>query len=137
MRYAEGGGLTAEGRARREDVRLQAARLFEQDMDTRRIARILRVSTKSARVFILVLACYLTLLPAGSLAGLVALDGIAHVMWPAAGSSTPGGRPGPGLPGFGCWWSPPGRARAVSRRAGTRRRAGPAGRSCRVRVLAP
>jgi len=47
MRYAEGGGLTAEGRARREDVRLQAARLFEQDMSARRIARILRVSTKS------------------------------------------------------------------------------------------
>ena len=30
MRYADGGGLTAESRARREDVRLQAARLFEQ-----------------------------------------------------------------------------------------------------------
>ena len=43
MRYADGGGLTAEGRARREDVRLQAARLFEQDMDVGRIARILRV----------------------------------------------------------------------------------------------
>ena len=47
MRYADGGGLTAEGRARREDVRLQAARLFEQDMDAGRIAKILRVSTKS------------------------------------------------------------------------------------------
>ena len=47
MRYSDGGGLTAEGRARREDVRLQAARLFEQDMDAGRIARILRVSTKS------------------------------------------------------------------------------------------
>ena len=42
MRYAEGGGLTAEGRPRREDVRLQAARLFEQDLDARGIARILR-----------------------------------------------------------------------------------------------
>ena len=29
------------------DVRLQAARLFEQDVDARRIARILRVSTNS------------------------------------------------------------------------------------------
>jgi hypothetical protein len=48
MRYADGGALTAEGRARREDVRLQAARLFKQDMDARQIARILRVSTKSA-----------------------------------------------------------------------------------------
>jgi transposase len=47
MRYADGGGLTAEERARREDVRLQAGRLFEQDMGARRIARILRVSTKS------------------------------------------------------------------------------------------
>src|SRR5260370_39106496 len=46
MRQAEGGGRTPEDRARREDVRLQAARLFEQDMDVRRIARILRVSTK-------------------------------------------------------------------------------------------
>ena len=47
MRYAEGGGLTAEGRAGREDVRLQAARLFEQGLDAHGIARILRVSTKS------------------------------------------------------------------------------------------
>ena len=47
MRYADGGGQTAEGRARREDLRLQAARLFEQDMDARRIAKMLRVSTKS------------------------------------------------------------------------------------------
>ena len=47
MRYADGGGLTAEGRARRENVRLLAARLFEQDVDARRIAKILRVSTKS------------------------------------------------------------------------------------------
>jgi hypothetical protein len=46
MRYADGGGLTAQGRARREDVRLQAARLFEHDMDAGRIARILLVSTK-------------------------------------------------------------------------------------------
>ena len=47
MRYADSGGLTAESRARRENVRLQAARLFEQDMDGRRIAKTLRVSTKS------------------------------------------------------------------------------------------
>jgi hypothetical protein len=32
MRYADCGGLSAEGRARREDVRVQAAWLFEQDM---------------------------------------------------------------------------------------------------------
>jgi transposase len=47
MRYADGGGLTAEGRARREDVRLQAAQMFQQGMDARRIAGALRVSAKS------------------------------------------------------------------------------------------
>jgi len=30
MRYAQGGGLTAEGRRRREQVRLEAAKRFEQ-----------------------------------------------------------------------------------------------------------
>ena len=44
----DGGGLTAEGRARREKVRLQAARMFEQGMDPERVARCLRVSTKPA-----------------------------------------------------------------------------------------
>ena len=48
MRYPDGGGLTAEGRARREKVRLQAAQMFEQEMDPVRVARCLRVSTKSA-----------------------------------------------------------------------------------------
>lgn len=48
MRYAGGGGLTAEGRARREKVRLQAAQMFEQDMNPVQVARCLRVSTKSA-----------------------------------------------------------------------------------------
>ena len=47
MRYADGGGLTAEGRARREKVRLQAAEMFAQDADPVQIARSLRVSTKS------------------------------------------------------------------------------------------
>jgi hypothetical protein len=47
MRYADGGGLTAQGRARREDVRLQTARLFEQGVDADQIAKTLRVSTKS------------------------------------------------------------------------------------------
>jgi transposase len=47
MRYADGGGLSAEGRACRESVRLRAARLFEQDVTARQIARSLRVSTKS------------------------------------------------------------------------------------------
>ena len=47
MRYPDGGGLTARGRSRREQVRLEAAELFAQDVDARQIARSLRVSTKS------------------------------------------------------------------------------------------
>lgn len=47
MRYPDGGGLTAQGRSRREQVRLQAAEMFAQDADARQIARSLRVSTKS------------------------------------------------------------------------------------------
>jgi putative transposase len=48
MRYPDGGGLTAAGRARRERVRLGAAAMFEQDMKPVQVACELRVSTKSA-----------------------------------------------------------------------------------------
>ena len=55
MRYPDGGGLSAEGRARREKLRLQAAQMFEQDVDPVQVARLpvqvarlLRVSAKSA-----------------------------------------------------------------------------------------
>jgi hypothetical protein len=48
MRYPDGDGLTAAGRARRESVRLQAAHLFEQDVSTVQVAHRLRVSTKPA-----------------------------------------------------------------------------------------
>jgi transposase len=48
MRYPDSGGLSAEGRARREVVRLQAARMFEQDVKPVQVARWLRVSAKSA-----------------------------------------------------------------------------------------
>ncbi len=48
MRYADGGGLTAVGRRRRESVRLQAAELFEQEIKPSEVARRLRVSLKSA-----------------------------------------------------------------------------------------
>ncbi|KQC40309.1 winged helix-turn-helix domain-containing protein [Frankia sp. ACN1ag] len=48
MRYADGGGLTAPGRARREAVRLQAADLFAHGVDPVEVAGRLRVSTKSA-----------------------------------------------------------------------------------------
>lgn len=46
MRYPDGGGLTASGRARRAQVRLQAAAMFEQHVAPGEVARTLRVSTK-------------------------------------------------------------------------------------------
>ncbi|MEU1305205.1 MULTISPECIES: helix-turn-helix domain-containing protein [Streptomyces] len=48
MRYADGGGLTAAGRRRRETVRLQAAELFKRKIEPPEVARRLRVSRKSA-----------------------------------------------------------------------------------------
>jgi transposase len=48
MRYPDGGGLSAAGRAQREMVRLQAADMFEQDVSPVQVAHDLRVSTKSA-----------------------------------------------------------------------------------------
>ena len=49
MRYAQGGGLTAEGRRRRELVRLEAVKEFEQRVPTVVIAAELRVSERSVR----------------------------------------------------------------------------------------
>jgi transposase len=51
MRYPDGGGLTAAGRARREAVRLQAAQMFEQGIEPPEVARRLRVSANSAYVW--------------------------------------------------------------------------------------
>jgi transposase len=48
VRYADGGGLTAKGRQRREAVRMQAAGLFAEGIEPREVARRLRVSAKSA-----------------------------------------------------------------------------------------
>jgi transposase len=48
MRYADGGGLTAKARQRREAVRLEAAALFGEGVKPREVARQLRVSCKSA-----------------------------------------------------------------------------------------
>ncbi|MFJ5068189.1 winged helix-turn-helix domain-containing protein [Kitasatospora sp. NPDC088556] len=48
MRYADGGGLTAKGRQRREVVRLEAAGLFADGLGPPEVARRLRVSSKSA-----------------------------------------------------------------------------------------
>ncbi|WP_435843413.1 IS630 family transposase [Streptomyces hirsutus] len=48
MRYADGGGMTAKERARREAVRLRAAELFAAGIGAPEVARQLRVSPKSA-----------------------------------------------------------------------------------------
>ena len=48
MRYPDGGGLTAEERARRERVRLAAVELIEAGLSDREIARHFRVSRMSA-----------------------------------------------------------------------------------------
>ena|SRR6187399_2512953 len=47
MRYADGGGQTERGRARRESVRLQAAEWFAQEVPVCQIAKRLRVSTNA------------------------------------------------------------------------------------------
>ena len=48
MRYAQGGGLTAEECARREQVRLAAAEWFEEGAGDREVAARLRVTRMSA-----------------------------------------------------------------------------------------
>ncbi|HEY2262234.1 MAG TPA: winged helix-turn-helix domain-containing protein [Streptosporangiaceae bacterium] len=48
MRYPDGGGLTAEERARREQVRLAAAELIEAGASDREVAERFRVSRMSA-----------------------------------------------------------------------------------------
>ena len=49
MRYAQGGGLTAEGRRRREQVRLAAVERFGQRVPAAEIAAELRVTERSVR----------------------------------------------------------------------------------------
>jgi transposase len=48
MRYSDGGGVGLQARARREQVRLQAAAMFAAGVDPRQVAATLQVSTKSA-----------------------------------------------------------------------------------------
>jgi transposase len=48
VRYTDGGGLTAEERARRERVRLAAAELIEAGASDREMAKRFRVSRMSA-----------------------------------------------------------------------------------------
>jgi len=47
MRYADGGGLSAEGRAKREAVRMRAAEWFAQKVPVAQIAVRLRVSSNA------------------------------------------------------------------------------------------
>ena len=49
MRYPQGGGLTAERRAYRESIRMQAADLFALDDDNAAVAKELRVSVRSVQ----------------------------------------------------------------------------------------
>jgi putative transposase len=51
MRYPDGGGLIAEERARREQVRLTAADLIEAEASDREVARRLRVTRMSANLW--------------------------------------------------------------------------------------
>jgi transposase len=51
MRYADGGGVTEQGRAKREAVRLRAAEWFAQDVAVGEIAWRLRVSTNAVYVW--------------------------------------------------------------------------------------
>jgi hypothetical protein len=48
MRYADGGGLTAAERARREQVRLAAAELIEAGASDREVGKYFRVSRMPA-----------------------------------------------------------------------------------------
>ncbi|MFE5086178.1 helix-turn-helix domain-containing protein [Streptomyces mirabilis] len=48
VRYTDGGGLTAEERARREQVRFEAAELIEAGASDREVARWFKVTRMSA-----------------------------------------------------------------------------------------
>lgn len=49
MRYPQGGGLTAERRAFREGLRLEAAGMFAAGQDNALVAKQLRVSVRSVQ----------------------------------------------------------------------------------------
>jgi transposase len=48
MRYSDGGGVGPQARARREQLRRQAAAMFAEGIDPRQVSAALQVSTKSA-----------------------------------------------------------------------------------------
>ncbi|MFB7292265.1 winged helix-turn-helix domain-containing protein [Actinacidiphila glaucinigra] len=49
MRYAQGGGLTAERRAFREQIRLDAGEMFAAGSDNAEVAKVLRVHVRSVQ----------------------------------------------------------------------------------------
>ncbi|MFE9940526.1 winged helix-turn-helix domain-containing protein [Streptomyces hirsutus] len=49
MRYPQGGGLTAERRAFRERIRMEAAEMFAEGQDNATVAKELRVSVRSVQ----------------------------------------------------------------------------------------
>ena len=49
MRYAQGGGLTAERRAFREQIRLDAGEMFAAGSDKAEVAKVLRVHVRSVQ----------------------------------------------------------------------------------------
>ncbi|MFF7859385.1 helix-turn-helix domain-containing protein, partial [Streptomyces sp. NPDC007904] len=49
MRYPRGGGLTAERRAFRERIRIEAAEMFAEGQDNATVAKELRVSVRSVQ----------------------------------------------------------------------------------------
>jgi transposase len=51
MRYPDGGGLSEQGRAKREEVRMRAAEWFAQKVPVAQIADRLRVSTNAVYVW--------------------------------------------------------------------------------------
>jgi transposase len=51
MRYPDGGGVSAQGRAKREAVRMRAAEWFAQQVPVAEVASRLRVSTNSVYVW--------------------------------------------------------------------------------------
>ena len=109
MRYAQGGGLTAEGRRRREQVRLEAVERFGQRVPAAEIAAELRVTERSVRR-------WRQAWQAGGLAGLASRGQAARCLLDeaqlaeletvleagplAAGCGTSGGR----WPGSATWW---------------------------------
>ena len=72
MRYPDGGGLTAEQRARREKVRLEAAGMIEAGASDQDIARRFRVRMI---LWTMTSGCTLSMRPAGRCPSMRSLTG--------------------------------------------------------------